>query len=203
MLDSVVKWWKDVAYEDGQFTMEGLLNGILNVFSDIGSWIKSNVFDPFIDGFKGIFGIHSPSTVMAEMGNYLILGLANGVLDTIGVAIQAFENVWTGIREVFSPVTTWFSDKFTSAKNAIVSAFKFIGSWANEKWADIKRPFSNVRDWFKDGFQKAYDAVKSIWSGLGQFFKGIAENAFKPIKSLVNGVRVLTGYLIKLVLLEI
>lgn len=186
--DSVVKWWKDVAYEDGQFTMEGLLDGILNVFSDIGSWIKSNVFDPFIDGFKGIFGIHSPSTIMAEMGNYLILGLANGVLDTIGVAIQAFENVWTGIQEVFSPVTTWFSDKFTSAKNAIVSAFKFIGSWANEKWADIKRPFSNVRDWFKDGFQKAYDAVKSIWSGLGQFFKGIAENAFKPIKSLVNGV---------------
>lgn len=186
--DSVVKWWKDVAYEDGQFTMEGLLNGILNVFSNIGSWIKSNVFDPFIDGFKSIFGIHSPSTVMAEMGNYLILGLANGVLDTIGTAIQAFENVWAGIQEVFSPVTTWFSDKFTSAKNAIVSAFKFIGSWANEKWADIKRPFSNVRDWFKDGFQKAYDAVKSIWSGLGQFFKGIAENAFKPIKSLVNGV---------------
>lgn len=42
--------------------------------------------------------------------------------------------------------------------------------------------------WFKTAFKNAYDAIKNIWKGLGDFFKGIAENAFKPIKTLVNGV---------------
>ena len=32
---SGVGWWKEVAYEDGKFTLQGLLDGILEVFKEI------------------------------------------------------------------------------------------------------------------------------------------------------------------------
>ena len=52
----------------------GLLEGIWDGIKNISKWIKENVFDPFIDGFKECFGIHSPSTVMKEMGGYVVEG---------------------------------------------------------------------------------------------------------------------------------
>ena len=89
--NSVVTWWKDVAYEDGEFTILGLLEGILNGFANIADWIKKNIFQPFIDGFKKIFGIHSPSTVMTEQGDYIVQGLANGISAKISMIIEFFE----------------------------------------------------------------------------------------------------------------
>ena len=46
-------------------------NGLKNAVSGLGSRV--------IGGFNNFFGIHSPSTVMAEIGRYLDLGLAEGV----------------------------------------------------------------------------------------------------------------------------
>ena len=75
----VVQWWHDNAIQDGEFTLKGLLEGVLNIVKNIGTWIKDHIFTPFINGFKNAFGIHSPSTVMAEMGGYLLEGLFNGL----------------------------------------------------------------------------------------------------------------------------
>lgn len=50
-------------YEIGKDIWNGGLDGILSAIKGIGSWIKNNIFDPFINGFKDVFGIHSPSTV--------------------------------------------------------------------------------------------------------------------------------------------
>ena len=77
--DGLIEWWKEVAFEDGQFTIQGLLDGIWEVVKNIGKWLLENIVNPFIDGFKEAFGIHSPSTVMAELGEFIIQGLINGI----------------------------------------------------------------------------------------------------------------------------
>ena len=95
---SVVDWWHEKAFEDGQFTLQGLLDGIVEAIKNIGTWIKDNVFTPFINGFKNAFGIHSPSTVMAELGVYLLDGLFNG-LAGIGDRIKTWgSNFISGIK---------------------------------------------------------------------------------------------------------
>lgn len=80
---AVVQWWHDVAFEDGKFTLTGLLDGIWEVVKNIGKWLLENIVNPFIDGFKEAFGIHSPSTVMAELGEFIIQGLINGIKSLI------------------------------------------------------------------------------------------------------------------------
>lgn len=107
----VVNWWNEAAYEDGQFTIEGLLNGILEALKDIGQWINDNIFQPFIDGFKAAFGINSPSTVMEEQGGYIISGLLNGIK-------TAWQNVKTWISTALSDIKNAFSDAWGAIQDA-------------------------------------------------------------------------------------
>ena len=116
----VVEWWEEVAYKDGQFTMEGLLKGIGDIFVNIGAWIKKNIFDPFINGFKNAFDIHSPSGEMESMGVFLIKGLFQGI-----------SNAWTTI-------TTFFTDAFESVKKTVVDI------WENGIVPAIKGPINSI-----------------------------------------------------------
>lgn len=100
-----------------------------------------------------------------------------------------FSDRYTDIKNVFANVKEFFNEKFGGAYQKIKDAFSPINTWFHEKWDSVKGVFKDVQTFFKDGFKKAYDAVTGIWDGLGDFFKGIAKNALKPIESLVNGIR--------------
>lgn len=79
----------------------GLLEGIWDGIKNIGKWIKENVFDPFIDGFKECFGIHSPSTVMKEMGGYVVEGFLQG--------LNKFSEIAGKVKEWAGKVIEWFT----------------------------------------------------------------------------------------------
>lgn len=72
----VGKW----LFDAGSNLISGLLRGIASKMGGIGSWIKSSVVDPVINAVKGWFGIHSPSTVMHDIGFNLIAGLVRGIV---------------------------------------------------------------------------------------------------------------------------
>ena len=77
------KYFKKKIEECGGNIPKGILKGIKDGIKNIAKWIKDNIFKPFIDGFKKAFGIHSPSTVMAEQGTHIISGLLKGLKDKI------------------------------------------------------------------------------------------------------------------------
>lgn len=141
--NSVVEWWKATAYKDGEFTVEGLLNGIINGLKNIWSWIKSNVFEPFINGFKAAFGIHSPSTVMEEQGNYIIEGLLQGIT-----------NAWRGITE-------FIGNSLTSIKNTISEAWSNVKSTASQKWSEIRSAVTSTWESLKSGAADKFNALKT------------------------------------------
>lgn len=115
----------------------GLLEGIWDGIKNIGKWIKENVFDPFIDGFKECFGIHSPSTVMKEMGGYVVEGFLQG--------LNKFSEIAGKVKEWAGKVIEWFT-KGEDGKG-IVEHFKEIGG--------------NIVSGFKDKVGGTYTTVKS------------------------------------------
>lgn len=141
--NSVVEWWKATAYKDGEFTIEGLLNGIINGVKNIGSWLMSNVVNPFINGFKAAFGIHSPSTVMEEQGNYVIEGLLQGIT-----------NAWKGITE-------FIGNSLTSIKNTISEAWSNVKSTASQKWSEIRSAVTSTWESLKSGAADKFNALKT------------------------------------------
>lgn len=122
--NQVVEWWHDVAYEDGEFTIQGLLDGIVEALKNIGAWIKEHIFDPFIDGFKKAFDIHSPSKVMEGMGEYIIEGLLNGL-----------KNMWGDITSWIEEKVGWIIEKFKGAKDKVGGFFDRFSNDSGEPYS--------------------------------------------------------------------
>lgn len=60
---------------------ENIVQGIWEGIQNMATWIKNKVtgfFSGIVDGVKGLLGIHSPSTVFADMGKNMALGLGDG-----------------------------------------------------------------------------------------------------------------------------
>lgn len=70
--------------------LAGLVEGMLNF--DIGGALEK-VGDGIINGFKKVFDIHSPSRVMAGMGELLDEGLAVGIEDGASAPINALDKL--------------------------------------------------------------------------------------------------------------
>ena len=152
----VVNWWHETAYEDGEFTLQGLLDGIWNVIKDIGTWIKDHIFQPFIDGFKNVFGIHSPSTVMAEQGKYLMDGLLGGIKKNFQPLLDAFKQImsgitnfisgvfsgdwkkaWDGVKDIFAGIWNGIVSLLEGAINAIIDGLNWLISQMNKISFDV------------------------------------------------------------------
>lgn len=128
----------------------GLLEGIWDGIKNIGKWIKENVFDPFIDGFKECFGIHSPSTVMKEMGGYVVEGFLQG--------LNKFSEIAGKVKEWAGKVIEWFTkgedgkgivEHFKEIGGNIVSSFKDkVGGTYTTVKSNVTTWASKVKEWF-------------------------------------------------------
>lgn len=130
----------------------GFCDGVKEVFSDLGAFIKENITDPFLNNIKSYLGIHSPSTVMAELGGYTITGFNEGIKKKKGDA-QAVITDWA------SGVVSWFSNKLG------ISGGK---SAESEKWADSTM----------DGFNKSVSAKQRNSQGIMESWAGNVRNWF-------------------------
>ena len=77
--------------EFGINLMEGLKIGIVTGLAKLLEQIPT-IGGAIADGFRSIFGIHSPSTVMEEMGMYLDAGLAKGVKENVNPTINSISD---------------------------------------------------------------------------------------------------------------
>lgn len=206
VVTSIKEYFTKKIEEAGGSVIGGLWKGIKDAFGNAWEWIKQNIFQPFLDGFKKCFGIHSPSTVMAEMGDYIIQGLHDAVSAGIEKVKEVFNEVLSAIQEIFSDIGEWFSERWddiTEAFSDVVSFFKekFQDAWDGivkifekpkeffeQVWEDITSCFSGVTTWFKDKFSEAWEAVKKVFSTGGTIFEGISEKISSVFKETVNSL---------------
>lgn len=164
--------------------IQGLFNGIINALVNVGGWIYRNIFQPFIDGFKSAFGIHSPSTVMAKMGGYIV----DGLISAIKVMPQKVINIFNSLK---SQITSWGSEMVSSIKkigsNLISGLWNGIGdkvSWITNK---IKGFGNSVIGQIKKifGVKSPSTVMKQIGDYLAQGLAiGVEDNANKPINAI-------------------
>ena len=90
--------------EAGAQLWNGLVEGISNALSNAKDAVVS-AFSGVIDWVKELFGIHSPSTVFAGIGDFLLQGLGQGLLDGVGAVLDTvasvFGKIWDAIKSIF------------------------------------------------------------------------------------------------------
>lgn len=131
----------------GRYISEGILSGIKIPFEKVKDWIKTNIFDKFISGFKTLFQINSPSKVMEEQGGYITSGLLDGIkadfsLDKITGWIHT---------NLFEPFTNSVTDVFGTASGV---AKKITGLFKSEDYTEAGE---NITKGISDGFTATYD----------------------------------------------
>ena len=101
---------------------EGLGNdvsaGIAQGIQDTGDQPKSGieaVGNGIINWFKNLFGIHSPSTVMAELGRNIDLGLKAGIEESQGEPTNAVTSLGGLVQNAISGLPGWMQSLGTSA----------------------------------------------------------------------------------------
>ena len=160
--------------EAGGNVIEGLFNGIINALANIGDWIYKNIFQPFINGFKNAFGIHSPSTVMREMGGYIVDGLVNGVKSLPTKVIGFFNDLKTKI-------VTWGTEVKTKIKTIGGDLIKGLWNGINDKVEWITKKIQ--------GFgTTVIEKIKGIF-GIHSPSKVMAEIGGYISEGLANGIK--------------
>lgn len=183
---AVVQWWHDVAFEDGHFTIMGLLNGINDALLGIGEWVYTHICEPFIKGFKAAFGIHSPSTVMAEMGVYIIEGLLNGIKSLV----PNVQGIWDSMKQ--AAVDAW-----NSAKESLLNIWESTKEAAIQTWESIKQNLSekweNLKTSAKETFNNIKEKIKESWTGIKENVKESAENVKTNISNAWTKAKEITA----------
>ena len=122
-LEDFIGWGKSI--------WDGICKGITDAISGVGTWIKNNIWKPFVDWFKSIFGIASPAKTMEEPGKNIILGVFKGIKD-------ALKNVGQWVKEnIFDPIWNAIASVGTTAITIAVSLVKKTGEWAADAWTAL------------------------------------------------------------------
>ena len=87
--------------EAGTMIVQGIWNGISNAKDWIVEKIKS-FGQSVVDIFREAWGIHSPSAVMAEMGNFMGEGLAEGISSSAGAVLDSVSGLNDDIKQGFN-----------------------------------------------------------------------------------------------------
>ncbi|WMC91263.1 phage tail protein [Kineothrix sp. MB12-C1] len=119
--------------ELASYLPDGFLKGIIEGFLGIDKWIDDHIFRPFIEAIKSLFGIHSPSTVMAEIGKFLISGLIKGIGDKKSDLTDTLTNVYDTVKGILDRLKNFVSDMVSSIKDKISS----ITSGVSSAWSSV------------------------------------------------------------------
>ena len=157
----------------------GILKGIGDVFVNIAKWLVDNVFTPFVNGIKSVFGIHSPADTMLEFGGYIIEGILQGIKDGLAGIVDwltehVFNPIVNGIKTLFgigegnSSVFLEFGGNLIEGlKNGLENAVDGINDWIDKH---ITGP---ILGFFKDFFGIGEDNSSVFLEFGGNLIEGL------------------------------
>lgn len=154
----------------GKFIWDGLINGLKDAWSTVTNGIKSFT-DGFVNGFKDALGIHSPSTVFAEIGGYIDQGLANGITAALPYVEQAMTNLANVVQQKGNEMIDYGADVANGFVDNMVNTFD--AKW-NEIDNGLKSDFIGTIKGMIDAVKKgdiqtvAENTAAIIWKAMGE-----------------------------------
>lgn len=168
-------------FDIGKNLIQGLVDGVNNMIETAKNAV-ANVGNAVIDKVKNVLGIHSPSTVFAEIGGYIDQGLANGIAAAVSYVATAMQGVVNAVQEKGNALINAGSTQATGYVN------NFLNSLDTE-WQHIDQ--SLQADFF-GSIGTLWDAISNgdleklgTWAA-SYFYHAMDDEQRKQIKSIAN-----------------
>ena len=107
--------WEQVK-EIGSNLINGIVEGIKSAWKGFSNFI-GGLFGGVIDFVKGIFCIHSRSTVFFDMGSYIDEGFANGLAKGSDTVNQSISDMTNGALDTATEVSKILYDRLSSSED--------------------------------------------------------------------------------------
>lgn len=170
---------------------------------------------------KEVMGIHSPSTVMEEIGGYMMEGLSNGISEMVDSVVQIFtdikndiveawdeakqktEEVWgtisTKVSGTWDNIKTWAGEKFNTAKESISTAWDSAKEKTNTTWSEVSTKvnttWNDIKGWASDKFGNIKKSVTDAWGEV----KSSTEKTWNDIKDAIKTpINAIIGFINKM-----
>lgn len=157
-------------FDIGKNLIQGLIDGVNNMIETAKNAV-ANVGNAVIDKVKNVLGIHSPSTVFAEIGGYIVQGLANGINAASPYVEQAMTNLANAVQKKGNEMIDYGADVANGFVDNMVNTF-------DAKWNEID---NGLKSDFIGTIKSMIDAVKKgdiqtvaentaaiIWKAMGE-----------------------------------
>lgn len=181
-------------FDIGKNLIQGLINGVNNMIETAKNAV-ANVGNAVIDKVKNVLGIHSPSTVFAEIGGYIDQGLANGITSAVSYVATAMQGVVDAVQEkgnaLINAGSTQATNYVTGFLNGLDNQWQqidsslqndFLGSMKTLGTAIEKGDLQSLGKWAASYFYHAMDDEQRAQ------IKSIAENSLTWLTSNLSGV---------------
>lgn len=166
--DKVAEIWTGIK----QWWNNDVIGGLKRAKDKVVEWGSG-----LIDGIKNVLGIHSPSTETAQMGDYLMQGMANGIDANQYMVIETFRGALAKLDDEFS---IW-DNNFNAGFDAFAAAFdkKWGNFWRGENVTFVT-VWNGILDGLQNGINNAIDGLNS----LAMAANGMSDLTGKRYKSL-------------------
>lgn len=191
----------------GKDIWDGLKEGLSSFGSNIGTFIRESMFDPIVNWFKDLFGIHSPSTIFFDFGTFLMQGLINGIKsllsgpvdlvkklwdDMSGAVVTKGSVIWDSSKKVWDDVSTkvktkateaWTNtkDKWENIKKNTGDNFETVRKWTSDKWDNIKDKIANSSSNARTNASNSWSNLKERVDGYNNNIRNNTNNAFNAV----------------------
>lgn len=179
----------------------GFFEGIAEKIKDARTWLKEHLVDPVVNWVKDLFGIHSPSTVFAEIGTDLINGLFKGISDIWHIITDFFGTAWENLKKGFEDTWNGIKKKTTEIwngiKDGITKTWDNIKTKAKETWDNMKKKIGDTWENVKTKTSTVWKNIKTdvgkVWDGFKTKVKDTWDNMKKKIGDTWENVKKTTG----------
>ena len=187
---------------------DGFITGIALKLQTMWEQIKA-IFWTIVEFIKGIFGIHSPSTVFMEIGGNLVEGLYNGIAlsgiwnklwsfltgklsEISNLCYKTWEEIRINAYNIWETFRTNTENTITTLKNNAETYFTNLKTNLTNTTNELKEALVNAWNLTKQGIKSALDGIKSnfstAWSNIVADTKSKFETLVSNVGSAVSRI---------------
>lgn len=161
--------WAEVFEQLGWDAIAGFFNGCADEIDKFKEAFHKEL-EKIVGWIKSFWGIHSPSTVMASIGENCIQGFFNGISET-----------WTKI-------TDFFDSAFTELSNLFGSTWDSISKTVSDTWDGITKTVGDTWDSISKGVSDGVDKFAKDWQTGWNSISKFAGDTWDDIKKTATDV---------------